>query len=73
MGIKTWFKRPVNVDFEDRLAELEQRFAKIKREVVELAFDNENLRDKVLRKIQQKRKVNEEEGTPPALDGLPRL
>jgi len=68
-------KRAVNVvsnDFEARLTNLEQKFNKVKQEVLDCATDIDTMRDKVLRKIQTRRKDDDEE-TPPALDGLPRI
>lgn len=74
-----WFKRKKNVeidvagDYESRLTVLEVRINKIAREHVEFEMDLDNFRDKVLRKIQNKRKDNKDEDEPKPLDGLPRL
>jgi len=54
-------KKPVKATYEERLATLEIEFSKVKREVISCVMDIDTLRDKVLRKIQKKRKDNEEE------------
>lgn len=66
-------KEPIKPDFEARLTQQEQKIKELRREMVEVVMDIENLRDKVLRKIQSKRKLDKEEDTAPPLDGLPRM
>lgn len=66
-------KEAVPATFEDRLTLQEQKISDLKREVVSLNMDNTNLRDKVLKKIQQKRKIDIEDDPKPPADGLPRF
>jgi len=63
----------VSDDYEARLTIIEQKIGKLARENVEIVMDIDNFRDKVLRKIQNKRKDIKDEETSPALDGLPRM
>ncbi len=60
MGI-FWKKKTLNHTFDERLETLEVLVSKLKREVVSNTMDVDTLRDKVLRKLQTKRKKQEED------------
>lgn len=53
-------KESVKPTYDERLATLEELCSKLKREVVSNSMDLDTLRDKVLRKIQHKRKQEDE-------------
>lgn len=57
------FRKKAETTFSERLETLEASISKLKREVVSNTLDIDTLRDKVLRKIQGKRKKEEEEET----------